>query len=503
MNLIDFISEAAHKYHDRTALQLGNFRLSFNELDKLSNGLATNLIRIGIKPGDRVGLLLENSPDFAVCYFGIVKAGAIAIPLDTKYKILEIRAVFDDCQPIALIAEPSILKALHPEWRRFEYLKYLISLGETEGSSNLITYRSLLEAADIPPVIDQYPELAHIAYTSGPTLRPHGAEISQQHLLEAAAGSAAGFGQTDKDTVILFALPLHHTIGIAVIMMTALYAGSRVVIVNGVSMDAVLCAIEKEQATMFHGVPFIYAMIVNHIKSNGLRYNISTLRFCGSAGAPIPVKVIIDFEELTGKNLIQFYGLTESTSHVTCQDITETGRSGGVGKAIPGFTVRVVTEDGGDAAVGEAGEVIIKGPIMRAYHHLQGLTETYVRSGWLYTDDIGVFDMDGELYIKSIKKPMLITKGQNIYFSDISDLLLTHSAVADAAASGIVDPDGMRGEVVLAVVKLKEGMLLTEQEVKKYFLERLANYKCPKKVLFMNEIPRKPTGELAALGLLD
>ena len=502
MNLIEFLADAAEKYQDRTAFQMGDRCLSFRDLDKLSNGFAKNLIGLGLKPGERVAILLENSPDFVVCYFGIVKAGAVAIPLDTKYKNLEITAVFEDCQPSAVIVEPAILKVIGEQLPRLVYLKNIITTGDNP-IDGLSRFSSLVESADAPPKISGYPELAHIAYTSGPTLQPHGAEITQEHLIEASAGSAAGFSQTDQDTVILFALPLHHTIGIAVIMMTSLFAGSRVVIVCGVSMDAALCAIEKEGATMFHGVPFIYAMMVKHIKDNGLKYNLATLHFCGSAGAPIPARTITDFEELTGKNLIQFYGLTESTSHVTCQDVTKSGRSGGVGKAIPGFTIRVVTEDDRDAAVGESGEVIIKGPIMRAYHNRPEDTSKFIRFGWLYTDDIGVIDDKGEMFIKGVKKPMLITKGQNIYFSDISDLLLTHPSVADAAASGILDPDGMRGEVVLAVVKLKEAASLTEQQVKKYFLERLANYKCPKKVLFVSEIPRKLNGDLDTFSLLE
>ena len=502
MNLVEFLAGAADKYQDRTAFQMGDRCLSFRDLERLSNGFATNLVGAGIKPGERVAVLLENSPDFAVCYFGIIKAGAIAIPLDTKYKILEIKAVFDDCHPAAVIAEPAILKIMGDQLSRFDFLRNIFVACEKQGSEKDLL-SSLIESADAPPKIAEYPELAHIAYTSGPTLRPHGAEITQEHLIEAAAGSATGFSQTDQDTVILFALPLHHTIGIAVIMMTSLYAGSRVVIVCGVSMDAALCAIEKERATMFHGVPFIHAMMVRHLKENGLKYNLSSLRFCGSAGAPIPVEVITDFEDLTGKNLIQFYGLTESTSHVTCQDVTKSGRSGGVGSAIPGFAIRVVNDEGRDVAKGESGEVIIKGPIMRAYHNRPEDTSNFIRFGWLYTDDIGVVNDEGELFIKGVKKPMLITKGQNIYFSDISDLLLTHPAVADAAASGILDPDGMRGEVVLAVVKVKEGAMLSEQEVKKFFLERLANYKCPKRVLFLNEIPRKPNGDLDTFGLLD
>jgi len=501
MNLVSFLSDVGTQYGDRTAIQLGDRHLSFRDLDKLSNGLAKNLVALGLKPGERVAMLLENSPDFVICYFGIVKSGAIAVPLDTKYKILEIKAVFDDCQPSALIAESAILKTLSTGLSRFTYLKHLIAMGESDIAN--ASYGLLVEEADAPPQIAEYPELAHIAYTSGPTLRPHGAEITHKNLMEVATASAAGFAQTEADTVVLFALPLHHIIGITVVVMTSLVVGSRVVIVGGMSMDTLLCAVEKERVTMFHGVPFIHAMLANHLKSDGPKYDLSTLRFCGSAGAPIPVKVIEDFEDLTGKYLVQYYGLTESTSHATCQEVGKSGRSGGVGRAIPGFTIRVVREDGTDVPIGEPGEIIIKGPIMRAYHNRPDDTANYIREGWLYTDDIGVFNAAGELFIKGVKKPMLITKGQNIYFSDISDLLLTHPAVADAAGAGVPDPDGMRGEVVLAVIKLKEGASITEQEVKKYCLERLANYKCPKKVLFVSEIPRKPNGDLAAFGLLD
>ncbi|MEN8614630.1 AMP-binding protein [Dehalogenimonas sp. THU2] len=502
MTLTRFLAEAGRRHQDRIAFQMGERQLSFKELDRLSNGLAESLVKMGIKPGEHVALLLENSPDFVISYFGVVKAGAIAMPLDTKYKLLELTAVFDDCRPVALIAETAALKALSAVPSLIGSFKYKICLGNIDIPGCVI-YDSQVKSAETAPLISEYPELAHIAYTSGPTLRPHGAEIKQRNLIEAAAGSAAGFGQTDQDTVALFALPLHHTIGIAVIMMTSLFAGSRVVIVNGISMDALLCSIEKERVTMFHGVPFIHAMMVNHLKANGLKYDISSLRFCGSAGAPIPVSVITGFEELTGKYLNQYYGLTESTSHVTCQELNKSGDSGGVGTSIPGFEVRVVNEEGRTVAAGEPGEVVIRGPIMRAYHNRVEDTERFIRDGWLYTDDIGIVDENGELFITGVKKPMLITKGQNIYFSDIADILITHPLIADAAAGGIPDPDGMRGEVVLAVVTLIDGANLTEQEVKKFCLERLANYKCPKKVLFVSDIPRSPNGQLATFSLLE
>ena len=501
MELTTFLADAARRHGDRTAFKSGDRILSYAQLDALSNGLADNLTARGVRPGERIAMLLENSLDFPVVYFGIIKAGAIAVPLDTKYKSLEIKAVFNDCRPKWMFIEPQLLKNLRPCLAETGCVEQIVVNGTAEDGA--LSLNSLVASSRNPPAISDRPELAHIAYTSGPTLRPHGVEITQGSLIDAATASAAGFRQTENDIAILFALPLHHTMGIAIIMMTCLYAGSSMVMVGGISIDAVLCAIERERATMFHGVPFIHAMIVNHLKANGLKYDISSLRVCGSAGAPIPVSVITDFEELTGKNLIQYYGLTESVTHVSCQNVSGSGRSGGVGPAIPGFRIRIVNEDGQEMASGEPGEVIIAGPIMKGYHNLPEENRRYIRDGWLYTDDIGYIDETGELFITGVKKPMLITKGQNIYFSDIADLLATHPDIADAAAAGIPDPDGMRGEVVMAVVRLKPGVQLSEQQVKKYCLDNLANYKCPKKVLFVSEIPRHENGQLAAFGLLD
>ncbi|ADJ26100.1 AMP-dependent synthetase and ligase [Dehalogenimonas lykanthroporepellens BL-DC-9] len=501
MDLTTFLADAARRHGDRTAFKMGDRLLSYADLNTLSNGLANELVKHGVKPGTRIALLMENSVDFPVVYFGIVKAGAVAVPLDTKYKPVELKAVFNDCRPKWLFVEPSLARKFNRFFESCDHLEKIVTVGN--GDETATPLSALLHDSEAPPTVTECPELAHIAYTSGPTLRPHGVEITQQALIEAAAGSAAGFRQDENDTAILFALPLHHTMGITIIMMTCLFAGSSIVMIGGISIDAVLCAIERERATMFHGVPFIHAMIVNHIRNNGLKYDLRSLRMCGSAGAPIPVNTIIAFEELTGRNLIQYYGLTESVTHVTCQNVTISGRNGSVGPAIPGFRVRVVDEDGHDMATGEPGEVIIAGPIMRGYHNLPQENRKYIRNGWLYTDDIGYLDGHGELFITGVKKPMLITKGQNIYFSDIADILSTHPDIEEAAASGIPDPDGMRGEVVLAVVRLKAGVELSEQQVKKYCLDNLANYKCPKKVLFVPEIPRHDNGQPALFGLLE
>ena len=328
MDLKTALADVTERFGDKTAFMQGERALSFRQLENDSNRVASGLVKLGVNPGDRVALLMENSPDFPVVYFGIVKMGAIAVPLDTKYKWLELKAVFDNCQPVMVIGENACLKAIANKLASLPYIKYKVCMG-TETLPGALAHSTLVGAG--AGKIECEPkdtDAAHIAYTSGPTLRARGAVISHGALFATAKASADGFKQTSDDRVILFALPMHHTIGIAVIMLTSIMSGSTVVMLGGISIEALFATIEREKITIFHGVPFIHAMVVNHLKEKGLSNDIGSLRFAGTAGAPIPVEVIADFEKLTGKNLINFYGLTESTSHVSCQPINRSGQNG-------------------------------------------------------------------------------------------------------------------------------------------------------------------------------
>jgi long-chain acyl-CoA synthetase len=286
-------------------------------------------------------------------------------------------------------------------------------------------------------------------------------------------------------------------------MLTSLYAGSTVIMLTGLSIHGLLETIEREKATIFMGVPFVHALLLREVAAGGIRHDIGSLRLCASAGAPLPLEIIDRYRELLGRELIQFYGLTEATCHVTCQPVNGGGKDGYVGPALPGFQIKVVDDAGRELEPNQPGEIIISGPIMSGYYNNPRATDEAIRDGWLYTGDIGSIDEEGDIVILGLKKPMLIVKGQNIYHSDVEDVIATHPKVAEVTVVGIADPDGMRGQVVRAVIQLKPGQTAREAEIKRYCLARLANYKVPKQIIFVANLPRMPGGQVNKEALKD
>jgi long-chain acyl-CoA synthetase len=346
-------------------------------------------------------------------------------------------------------------------------------------------------------------DIAHIAYTSGPSFRPEGVMLSHHCLVTEAAISGDGFQQTDKDVVLLYALPMHHVFGLLSGLLTSVCKGSTVVIVpgTGLSISSSLVAIEKEKATIFLGVPYIFALAMNMAKKEGIKSDLTSLRLCASAGAPLAVDIIRQFKKYYGFDILDCWGLTEATCLVTCPPIDGTGELGSVGKALPGWEVKIVDDDGGELPPNRTGEIIVRGLIMQGYYNNPQATAEVMKRGWLYTGDIGKVDGDGYLFITGRKKEIIIVKGQNIRPSDIESVLDTHPKVAEAAVIGV--PDELRGEVVGAVIKLKEGEVATEQEIKRFCLERIANYKVPKQITFLDSLPRTAAGKIDKKSIRD
>ncbi len=497
MTLEDMLEAAAQRYGDKAAIICGERRLSFAEFDRAANKMASALEKLGVSRGQRVAMLLSSSPEFAVVYFGIVKIGAIAVPLDTKYKTGELSCLFDDCRPSVLVSESPYLDTVAPLLDKCSYIKNVIDV-TPGGGGRFLSYERIMAAESGQAVAGGAApdDVAHIAYTSGPTFRPHGVMLLHGNLAKAAAISAAGFKQTDEDIVTLFALPMHHAVGLVVIMLTSLYAGSTVIMLPGLSIHGLLETIEREKATIFMGVPFVHALLLREVAAGGIRHDIGSLRLCASAGAPLPLEIIERYRELMGRELIQFYGLTEATCHVTSQPVDGGGKDGYVGRALPGFQIKIVDDAGSELGPNQPGEIIVSGPIMSGYYNNPQATGEAIKDGWLYTGDIGSMDEDGDIVILGLKKPMLIVKGQNIYHSDVEDVITTYPKVAEVAVVGIADPDGMRGEVVRAVIQLKLGQVAKEAEIKRYCLARLANYKVPKQVIFVASLPRVAGGQV-------
>jgi len=493
MNLKSMLEEAVGRCGEKTAIISGDCRMSYAELDEASNKVASALLEMGVGKGERVAMLLLNSPQFVVVYFGIVKTGAIAVPLDTKYKPSELVSLLNHCQPRAIFAEGPSLETVASLLSRLSYIEHVIDVS-SEGNREYLSYEDIMRngSARRVEVAIADEDIANIGYTSGPAFQPKGAMLSHGSLVRSVQISADGFRQTEEDIVMLFALPMHHIVGLVIILLTAVYKASTVVILPGLSINSLMELIERERVSIFIGVPFIHALIVKKASEEGIEQDLSSLRICGSIGAPLPPPLIRRFEECLGFRLINFYGLTESTAHVTCQPLNGSGRFGSIGKTLPGWQVKIVGDDGRKLSPDHIGEIAVKGPIMSCYYNSPQQTADMIKDGWLHTSDLGRMDGDGCIFLTGIKKDMIITKGQNIYPSDIEGVLMANPAVAQVAVAGV--PDEMRGEVVGAAVVLKAGQKTTEQQLKKYCLGQLANYKIPKKIVFLESLPQKADG---------
>jgi long-chain acyl-CoA synthetase len=495
VNLRVMLEQATKRYGSKAAIVMGDNRLSYTQLDENSNKVANALLGMGVSKGDRVAMLLSNSPEFVVTYFGVVKMGGIAVLLDTKYKLAELTSLFADCQPKVLVAESQFLEHVAPSLANFKSITRVIKVDADGGQ--FLSYEQVMATASAAPVTVAVADedTAHIAYTSGPSFNPRGVAVSHQALVREAAISGDGFKQTDKDIVVLFALPMHHAFGMVVILLTAVTKGSAVVIVPGLSISSLMEVIEKERATIFMAVPFVHSLIVSAIEAEGIKCDLSSIRLWGTAGAAIPPRIAQKIRHYLGLNAVDFWGMTESTAQVTCQPVDGGGKPGSVGRALPGWELKIVDDAGRELPPNQPGGIIVRGPIMKGYYNNPKATAEVVKNGWLYTGDVGEVDGEGWLFLLAArKKDVIIAKGQNIYPSDIEYVLATNPKVAEVAVVGVRDE--MRGETPKAIIRLKAGEVATEQEIKKFCLGRLANYKVPREVIFTNSLPKTADGKI-------
>jgi long-chain acyl-CoA synthetase len=503
MNLKLMLDETVEQYGGKTAIVLGERRMSYAGLDEASNKVANALIEMGVRKGDRVATLLTNSPEFVTVYFGIIKSGGIAVPLDTRYKVGELAPMFDSCQPKVLVAESPFLEPLVSAPSRFDSIEHIIELG-SNYKGQFLSYQDIMATSSAQRIeVELAPdEIATISYTSGPTNHPRGAMLSHRSLDTQAIMSANGLQQTDKDILMLFALPMYHMFALAVVLLASVKKGSTLVIVpgTGISISSLMEAIEREKGTMLQAVPYIFALAIKLAKHEGIKNDLNSLRLCGSGGAPLSINVIRQFKRYYGLTIVDFWGLTEAVAMVTCQPVDGTGKLGLSGNALPGWEMKIVDDNGNELPPDQPGEIIVRGPIMQGYYNNPQATVETIKDGWLHTVDIGQID-DGYLLLSGRKKDIIILKGQNIYPSDIEEVLCTHPKVAEAKVIGI--PDKLRGEIVGAIIRLKVMMMATTQDIRRFCQERMADYKIPKQIIFTDSIQKIITSKIRNKQLRD
>ena len=463
---------------------------TYSQFDRVVNRTANLLLSHGVSKGDVVSLLLPNSPEYIIAYFACWKIGAVAGPINSLLKRDEVRWAINNSESKLTLASAQFESSLGDDLPKLLFDDVAVA---DEFPAELIT--SEIESRDVGIII----------YTSGTTGKPKGCLLTQGNLIANARQIAEwmNFGYDDR---LLTVMPLFHMNAVSVTTMTALFAGASTVVAPKFSASGFWDWIEKYRVTSFGSVATMLSMLLakgpptaaendpNETATPSNSTRLSSLRFAMCGSAPVPAEILERFEDTFGVLVIEGYGLSESTCRSTFNPPNENRRPGSCGKPI-GNEMKVVDENDEEVEDGQLGEIVLRGPnILKGYFKNEEATAKAFANGWFHTGDIGYRDGDGFFYIADRKSDMIIRGGENIYPREIDDLLYTHPAVAHAAAIGV--PDELYGEDVAAFVVLKDGMTVTENELMDFCREHLADYKCPKSVYFVEDIPKGPTGKL-------
>lgn len=502
MDLGRMLAQTAERFPNKTAIIFKDQKTSYAEFDRRANQVANALISLGVQPGDRVGVLIHNLPLFMEAYYGILKAGGAVVPMNVLYKPGEVEYILQDSGARALLtfgpfAQTGLTAAAHvPDVRDVivaapQAVPGALSWADTIGGASM----------EAPHVEVQPEQVAVFSYTSGTTGRPKGAMLSHRNLLaNCEQGMSLPNTAVRPDDVVWIALPLFHIYAMNVGMNLTVMNGGTMVVIDRFEPLSSLEAIQKYRCTVLYGAP---PMFVAWAQMPNVRdYDISSLRFIASGAAALPVKIMETFEAMAGVPISEGYGLSEAAPVVTSNAAAPKVKPGTVGLPMPGVEVKIIDEAGNEVPRGELGELICRGAnIMMGYWHQPEATAATLHDGWLYTGDLATMDDEGYVSIVDRKKDMINVSGFNVYPREVEEVLFRHPAVAEAAV--VQYPDPYQGESVLAYVVLKQGATATEQEIIDYCRSEIATFKCPRKVVFRDDLPKNNTGKVLRRELRD
>jgi long-chain acyl-CoA synthetase len=479
-NLAVILREPARTRPSHVAAIFGERSVTYAELDAASDRAAGAFLAAGLVRGDRVALMLPNRLEFLECYFGVLKAGLILVPVNPLLKAEELRHIFADSGARAVVASEPWMSEVRQAVEDGVLLYSVDSPGYL-GSSAPVTADAAANADDT----------AVIVYTSGTTGRPKGAELTHFQLYLNCTVAGQTFG-TQPDDVSLAALPFFHIYGLSGLLNVAIRFGTTIVAVPRFDAEQVLDAMHRHRVTVFAGVPTMYHALLN--TDLGER-DLSPLRIGASGGASMPEAVLRAFEEKFGITILEGYGMSETGSSATMNLSVAERRVLSIGKPIWGVTARLVSTAGRDVATGEVGEIWLRGHIvMKGYWANPEATAEAIQDGWLRTGDLAYQDADGYLFIVDRIKDLIIRGGYNVYPREVEEVLYRHPAIAEAAVIG--RPDERLGEEVVAVISLRPGATAEPDQVIAFCREHLALYKCPREVRVIAELPKSGAGKL-------
>jgi len=488
MNIAHHIERNQRFFPHKTALIFEGKYFTYKDLNQMANRVAYSLRGLGIERGDRVALFLPNIPEFVISYLGILKIGAVAVSVNVMLKSNEVKFILNDCTAKALITTAE-LSGNVPEGE-LPQLKYLlIAAGRAEKGMSLEHLMSCA-SPQARAIEMERDEPAAIVYTSGTTGFPKGATLSHGNIISNIYAKNRCCGMRLEDRLLLF-LPLFHCFGQNAILNAGLNACATIVMQRRFEPEQVLRTIVNDGVTMFFGVPTVFIKLLN---MNTSGYDLSSVRYYFSAAAPLPSEIVQRWQETYGCVIHQGYGLTE-TSPFASYNHDLKYKLGSIGTPIENVEMKIVDFDGFELEPGELGEIIIRGPnVMLGYWNRAAETAESIKNGWFHTGDIGTMDADGYFYIVDRLKDMINLSGFKVYPTEVENAIYQHPAVAEVAVYGVPDP--VKGEIVKANIVVKSGCAITAEEVIAFCTEKMAVYKIPHTINFVDSLPKNATGKV-------
>ncbi|MCS1350722.1 long-chain fatty acid--CoA ligase [Mechercharimyces sp. CAU 1602] len=497
LTIPELLQQSLHTYADHTAITFYHQTYTYRQLSQAIAQFARALQQMGIKKGDRVGIMLPNCPQYPISYYAALQCGATIVQLSPMYKPNELLHVLQDSETSFLIVLDTLLP-LTDSIIDQSSVSHTIDVSFSQACTfDQLLHQSNEEYSFTPVPIFPKEDVAVIQYTGGTTGRPKGAMLTHYNIVANAIQSAATSEIKIKkgEERVLTIAPLFHIYGMTGAMILTFYNGGNMILVPKFDVEHVIELIEKVQPTAFPGAPTMYIALLHRYSQKP--FDLSCFTLCTSGSAPLPLEVLERFNQLSKADIAEGYGLSEASPVTHRNPVIGLQKAGSIGFPIASTDAKIVDATTGERELpqGEVGELIIQGPqVMKGYWNQPEETAKALRNGWLYTGDLAKMDEDGYFYIVGRKKELIIASGYNVYPIEVEDVLYRHPAIFEAAVIGI--PDSYRGETVHAVIVLKEDASLSEEPCISYCREHLATYKVPTSVTFLTEMPKSDVGKI-------
>jgi long-chain acyl-CoA synthetase len=493
-SLPDLIRESAECYGGHPAVIIEGKRFSHAEIDLLSDKAAAGLAAKGVLKGDRVALYCLNSAEFAIAYVGIIKAGAVVVPINLMQKPAEVAFVLNDSAAKGLIYHSKFKENAHQQLGSIPSLEFSVCIGEENSTSSLKWGEFIQNEQQVPAVqFEPDDDLVAILYTSGTTGRPKGAMLTHTNLVANTQSVVKAMRWQAGEDRVLLVLPMFHAFAATVGMLTPLTCGCAFIPLPKFEPEQVARVVKETQTTIFLAVPSMYNVLLR-IKEEHVTC-FKSIRFAVSGGASMPLEVMRQFEEKFRKKIYEGDGPTEC-SPVTCVNpIGGLTKPGTVGLPVPGVEMAIVDDSGKVLPIGEVGEIAVHGAsVMKGYWNLPEETAASFVGEWFLTGDLGTEDEDGYFSIVDRKKDMVIVNGMNVYSRIIEEVLYLYKPIVEAAVIG--EPDRLHGENVVAYVVVDDNKATSVAAVRGWCRDHLGHYEVPKKIFIVDELPKNAAGKI-------